>query len=98
MPGTEMSTTEKSASGDGEEILLEDYLQLQSRLNEARSVTLSLIDESANVLLDCMKSANKRAQAQDLLDFRQVNSVANLGKQIAQMAKVKLDAIKEARK
>jgi len=96
--GTEMTTTEKKDSGAGNVTLHEDSSQLQKHLSEARSHTMSLIDESANVLLDCMKSAAKRSVEEPIRDFRQVNAIANVGKQIAQLAKVKLDAIKDARR
>lgn len=93
-----MSTTEKNDSEGREETHHEDYSRLLRHLNEARSATMSLIDESAHVLLDSMKSAAKRNVDQEIRDYRDINAIANVGKQIAQLAKVKLDAIKEARK
>ena len=72
--------------------------QLQN-LSQARLLTMNTIDESATLLLDCMKSAAKRGSSQEApRDYRDLNAIANLGKQVAQLAKVKLDILKEARK
>lgn len=96
---TEPTIVEKSELESGTEIQPEASLQLPINLDEERSRSMSLIDESAKHLLAYMKSLGSDVRDRPVLvDFRQINAVANLGKQIAQLAKVKLDAIKEARK
>jgi hypothetical protein len=68
-------------------------------LEEARSRSMNLIDDTAKHLLGYMKSIGKDCEVhQALRDYRNINAVANLAKQVASLAKVKLDAIKEARK
>lgn len=71
--------------------------ELLTNSAEERSRSMNLIDESTRVLLDCMKSAAKNVNAQKV-DFQQLNAIANLGKQIGQLARVSLDAIRESRK
>lgn len=95
---TSNSTELKSECEDGSEIQVADSSQPQINLDEERSRSMSLIDESANHLLGYMKSLGTVKDRPVMADFRQINAVANLGKQIASLAKVKLDAIKEARK
>jgi hypothetical protein len=95
----EKSRTRRNTSADTIVIPADGSNELQQSLHEARLVTMNTIDESATLLLDCMRSAAKRGSNQEApRDFRDLNAIANLGKQIAQLAKVKLDAIKEARK
>lgn len=83
-----LNTTEEL--GETQPVVLQE---LPIDLNVARSRSMSLLDSTMTELHDCMKSV---AKDQDKLrDFRTVNAVANLGKQIAMLARVKLDAIKE---
>lgn len=97
MQGTGLSRTERRSSDESEETQLTDSSTSRTRLEEARFHTMSMIDESALLLLDCMRSASKKNNG-EMRDFRDLNAVANVGKQIGYLARTKLDAIKEARK
>lgn len=71
----------------------------QSSLRQARLRSLNSIDSSVELLIGFMKSqVSELSKGETIVDFRQINAVANLGKQVASLAKVKLDAIREVRK
>lgn len=94
---TGLSRTEKSMTGAGSGTHHTDSFTLPTRINEELFRQTSLIKESGQVLLDCMKSASKSRDGQPITDFRQINAVANLGKQIASLTKVAVEVIKVAK-
>lgn len=97
--GTELTTAEKKQPDESEETQLMESSESLSTLDQERSRSMSAIDTCVNHLLGYMKSIGNDCEKTAVLrDFRQINAVANLGKQVAQLAKTKLDAIKEARK
>lgn len=96
---TEMSTADRKLSDVSDETPPTDSSRSLISLDEGSLRSMSSIDDCVDHLLGYMKSiGNDCDRTAVLRDFRQINAVANLGKQIAQLAKVKLDAIKEARK
>lgn len=99
MTETEKSTALTKKEDGAGEIPPTDSPVLPINFDEARSRSMNLIDDTARHLLDYMKSIGKDCEKSHILrDYRTINAVANLGRQVTQLAKVKLDAIKEARK
>ncbi len=97
MTGTEISTVETKSDDETGETQVGRFGATAKNYDEERSRSMSLIDDCANQLLGCMKSVTKRIpQGDQIPDFRVLNAVANMGKQIASLAKTKLDAIKQA--
>jgi hypothetical protein len=96
---TRSSNSSKSTDDAGTEILLVDSIEQRKSLDKARFQSMNLLDDTASHLIDYLKSVGKDCERQEQLrDFRQINAIANIGKTIAQVAKVKLEAIKEARR
>lgn len=98
MTDTEKNTASQRSPDATEGTSVGSSVAQVKNFDQERSTTMSLIDESASLLRDCMKQQVRSARAESPLDYRQVNGIANLGKQIAALAKVKVDAIREARK
>jgi hypothetical protein len=66
-------------------------------LVEARSLSLDLIDSCANRLMDYLKSIGIECEKnKHSLTPQHINAVANLGKEVGNLAKIKLDAIRLA--
>lgn len=98
-PETNRNTVSRSEDENSNGTPLEDSSLSPSNLEKARSASMSLLDDAATHCLKYMKSIGRDCEAQgQLRDFRTINAVANLASQIADLAKVKLLAIKEAKR
>jgi hypothetical protein len=99
MSETEKSRTERRQNEENGETQPTDSFNQLINFDAARSVSMNLLDETATHCLEYMKSIGRDCDREpQLRDFRKINAVANLATQVANLAKVKLDAIKEARK
>lgn len=96
-PGTQSISVRKSSSAVEGEILPSDSLALSTRLEEETLASVNLINDTANHLYGVMKSFGKAARSQeDVVTYspQQINAICNLGKNITNALRLKLDISK----
>lgn len=97
MSGMPMIREEKSSSAVEGEILPSDSSDLSTRLNEETLASLNLINDTANQLFGVMKSYGKASRSQEEVvtySPQQINAICNLGKNITNALRLKLDISK----
>jgi hypothetical protein len=98
MPETEKGTALMKSNEETSETPAEDSRKQLMLLREGISQSRSLIRDCAKHTLDLMKSIGSDAERDGTLrDFRKINSVAGLAREVANLAKVELEAIKIAK-
>lgn len=94
---TQSISVRKSSSAVEGEILPSDSLALSTRLHAETLASVSLINDTANHLYSVMKSYGKASKSsEDVVTYspQQINAICNLGKNITNALRLKLDISK----